>query len=208
MYPSKAFSTSKSYEDFQEYIANLTDVNDSHVPKNLWEYLPDSLSLPNDATFSPFLDADVRPIEHSHPASNSKKTDISCADTASSSATRNIVSDAQTYEPTESGLRKCLHDAGFSCNSPINAMNVATRICSLGVTNETLIAAVKIANDLNHPTMTSLRASSTDRYNILHSILQIFNYRGPNLKIWQAIFHSNNNPNTLISNLIAARAYI
>ena len=180
MRPSSSSSNDPN-APYRNAIASLADCN-------FFAYEEDALdqSANNESVQNPFAGLiPRRPIQTDRPSAST--------DAGTSTGSQVTIGTILQYlEEKEIRLHKNIHDTTAS-----------RRLHAHDLSPETMLAAIKIAYDTNHPLLATLSANDDERYALISRlsgvVTQAQSFR-PGIR--QAFSNSNNNPEQLIANVL------
>lgn len=127
--------------------------------------------------------------------------------TISQSTAAQMLPPQPTIQYTPAYLRGILGDAGYVSNNIIKDVTVIARLQSMGATLDTIVATARIGMDLHHPILNNEIKPERNAYQILRTLIQIFNKTQLNIRAFQAIKNGENNPEKIATNIIYAVPY-
>ena len=210
MDPTRPISRSTSYEDFQNCLRSLENVEAQHISDrdsaathSLGHTAQTALSSRPQSAFEP---QSVDP--HSHrdlavmPENTQPNTSYLAGVAQQTSQAAPATSAATTTEKTAAHLRSNLAALGFYGYSLTSSQKASERIAELSTTADTLIKMIYIANDPEHPFMQSKDAGIDDRNKVISGIMRLFSTRGMDDALKTTIISGNNDPKQILHNLI------
>lgn len=208
MHPTHSIPSTNSYEDFQRLLGHLNDTATSAPAEQAGHQFQDESATHNSA----YGQLPSRPRGNMR-AINSIAHEVSpfvVADAMENVASQNALYQAghvaevpsTSVRPATIGdLRSALFSAGFHTNSMVSEEKISDRIHRMGTSPSTLLQAVHIAQNLDHPHMQSIGATSVDRFGIQDRMLQVFNRRSFSSQLEHAIASGNDDPRQIVTNL-------